>query len=69
MKEFLYILIVIFGIFGVSFLMINLRYIIKGEEFRGSCSSNNPLIKDQFGNCTVCGKAGDEVCKMPEAKA
>jgi len=69
MKEFLYILVIIFVIFGVSFLLINLRHIIKGEEFRGSCSSNNPLIKDQFGNCTICGKTGEEVCKMPEAKA
>ncbi len=66
--EFLYILAIIFVTFGLSFIMINIRHIVTGNEFRGSCSSNNPMIKNNLGDCTVCGKKGDEVCKMPEAK-
>ncbi|MBK9734932.1 MAG: hypothetical protein IPO92_08190 [Saprospiraceae bacterium] len=69
MKEFFYILIIIFGFFGLSFLMINLRHIVTGKEFRGSCASNNPMLKNQIGECTVCGKKPEEDCKMPEAKA
>ncbi|MBL0099803.1 MAG: hypothetical protein IPP49_06880 [Saprospiraceae bacterium] len=68
MKEFLYILVVIFCIFGVSFLLINLRHIMTGNEFRGSCASNNPMLKNQLGECSVCGKKPEDDCKMPEVK-
>ena len=66
--EFLYIFLIIAGTFGISFMLINIRYIFKGEEFRGSCATNNPMIKNDFGDCTVCGKKADEACKMPEVK-
>lgn len=69
MNEFLTMLAVIFGVFLISFAMINIRYIFTGNEFRGSCASNNPMIKNNMGECTVCGKKPDEECKMPEVKA
>ncbi len=47
-------------------MLINLRHMVTGQEFRGTCSTNNPMVKDKFGACTVCGKTGDEACKMPE---
>ncbi|MFK7984188.1 MAG: hypothetical protein AB8G86_29710 [Saprospiraceae bacterium] len=64
--EFLYIFGIIFFVFGLSFMMINIRKIVTGQEFRGTCSTNNPMVKNNFGDCTVCGKTADEVCKMPE---
>ncbi|MFT5165077.1 MAG: hypothetical protein ACI8P3_000301 [Saprospiraceae bacterium] len=64
--EFLYILTIIFVVFGLSFLMINIRQVVTGQEFRGTCSTNNPMLKAKIGDCTVCGKTGDEDCKMPE---
>lgn len=64
--EFLYILLIIFVVFGMSFLLINIRHIVTGNEFRGSCASNNPMIKNQMGECSVCGKRPDEECKMPD---
>ncbi len=48
--------------------MLNLRHWVTGKEFRGSCASNNPMIKNNLGECTVCGKKADEACKMPEVK-
>ncbi|MEM6317204.1 MAG: hypothetical protein AAF960_06010 [Bacteroidota bacterium] len=66
--EFLYLLGVIFLVFGASFIMINIRQILTGQEFRGTCATNNPMVKDKFGDCTVCGKKADEACKMPEVK-
>ena len=57
---------VIFAAFVISFLMINIRYLVIGKEFRGTCATNNPLLKNQIGDCTVCGKKADEACKMPE---
>ncbi len=68
MKEFLYILLIIFVVFGLSFILINIRHIFTGNEFRGTCASNNPMIKNQLGECTVCGKKPEEDCKMPEVK-
>jgi len=69
MQEFFVILLVVFGVFGLSFILLNIRHIFTGQEFRGSCATNNPMLKNEFGECSVCGKAPDEDCKMPEAKA
>ncbi len=69
MNEFLYTVLIIFGVFDISFAMINLRHIFTGNEFRGTCASNNPMLKDQLGECSLCGKKADEACKMPEVKA
>ena len=67
--EFLYILVIIFGVFGTSFALINIRHIFTGNEFRGTCATNNPMIKNQIGECTVCGKSPEENCQMPEVEA
>jgi len=69
MNEFLYTLLIIFGVFGISFALINLKHIFTGNEFRGTCASNNPMLKEELGECSLCGKQADEACKMPEIKA
>ena len=66
--EFLYTLLIIGGVFGLSFMMINIRQLLTGKEFRGTCATNNPMLKDNLGECTVCGKKPEEECKMPEVK-
>lgn len=68
MKELLYTILIIFGAFGISFLLINIRLIFTGNEFRGTCATNNPMLKSEIGECTVCGKKPEEDCKMPEVK-
>ncbi len=69
MSQFLYILLIIFTVFGLSFFLINIRYIFTGNEFRGTCATNNPMLKNEIGECTVCGKTPEQDCQMPEAKA
>jgi len=69
MSQFLYTLLIIFSVFGISFMLINIRYIVTGNEFRGTCATNNPMLKNQIGECTVCGKTPEQDCQMPEAKA
>jgi hypothetical protein len=64
--EFLYVLALIFGFFLLAFAMINIRHIFTGQEFRGTCASNNPMLKNEIGECGVCGRKGEEACKMPE---
>jgi hypothetical protein len=66
--QFLQILLPILAIVGITFVLMNVSYIFKKREFRGSCSSNNPMLSDKFGSCTVCGKTAEEACKMPEVK-
>jgi hypothetical protein len=68
MSEFLYTLVIIFGVFLISFALINIRHIFTGQEFRGTCSTNNPMLKTKIGECSVCGKKPEEQCKMPEVK-
>ncbi|WP_116108982.1 hypothetical protein [Lewinella sp. IMCC34191] len=64
--NFLVLFAIIFGVFALSFVLINIRHLITGDEFRGTCASNNPMLKNKVGNCDVCGKRPEEDCKMPE---
>jgi hypothetical protein len=64
--EFLYVLAIVFAFFGISFLLINIRQIFTGKEFRGTCATNNPMLKNQTGECGVCGSKPGEDCKQPE---
>lgn len=66
MSQFLVLFIIILAVFGISFMLINLRQIVTGKEFRGTCASNNPMLKSELGECTVCGKKPDEDCQLPE---
>lgn len=66
--EFLTVLAIIFVTFGISFILINIRHIVTGNEFRGTCATNNPMLKSKVGECTVCGKKPEEDCQMPTVK-
>jgi len=64
--ELLAIIAVVFVVFGISFLLLNIRQVVTGEEFRGTCATNNPMVKNKFGECTTCGaKVGDN-CALPD---
>ena len=66
MNTFVSTFIIVFVTFGLAFILINLRWVVKREEFRGTCATNNPMLKNEIGECTVCGKTGDEVCQNPQ---
>ncbi|HHM21676.1 MAG TPA: hypothetical protein ENJ20_06590 [Bacteroidetes bacterium] len=61
--EFLKIFLAIFGFFILAFALINIGFIVKKREFRGTCATNNPMVADKFGTCSVCGKTAGEECK------
>lgn len=65
----LYTVGIIFVFFAISFALINIRHIVTGNEFRGTCATNNPMLKNKVGECSVCGKTAEEDCKMPEVKS
>ena len=66
--EFLSVSAIIFVTFGLSFVLINIRHIVTGNEFRGTCATNNPMLKSKVGECSVCGKRPEEDCQMPTVK-
>lgn len=60
---------IIFSVFLIAFCLINIRQIFTGKEFRGTCATNNPMIKNSLGECNVCGKKPEEDCQLPEQHA
>jgi rRNA maturation endonuclease Nob1 len=49
-------------ILGIAFAGFAVKIIFKKDgEFRGTCASNNPHLKDEIGSCPVCGTTGE--CK------
>lgn len=39
----------------------------KDGEFAGTCASNNPLLREDGANCSVCGARPEEQCKKSDA--
>lgn len=66
MNELFVTFIIIFSFFLLSFALINIRQIFTGKEFRGTCATNNPMIKTNLGECSVCGAKPEEQCQMPK---
>lgn len=61
-------ILVTLAVMGMCFAMIATRILlVKDGEFKGTCSSNNPYLKDELGECTVCGKKVDEPCQLDVA--
>ncbi|GEM_PF-133632 len=60
------LLVVVFAavVLGLAVGGLALRIIaVKDGEFRGTCGTNNPMLADKLGPCTVCGKEPGEACK------
>ena len=67
---FLPTLIVTVAILATAVAMIGIRmFFVKDGTFRGSCATNNPMIKNEFGECSVCGRKPGEDCKQEDIKA
>lgn len=55
------------GVLLLAFSLIAIRlWMLKDGEFKGTCSSNNPLLKDESGSCSVCG-GNVEKCESSRA--
>lgn len=43
---------------------IAIKILVKKDgKFAGTCSSNNPLIQNDGGACSICGAKPEEKCK------
>lgn len=56
------------AVLALAFAMIAIRLIfLKDGEFRGTCSTNNPLLKARGVECEVC-KGDEEKCASYNAE-
>ncbi len=63
MKLFL----ILFGFIILFFVLMSTRILLKKDgEFRGSCASNNPMLKNELGECTVCGQKPSSDCESAQ---
>lgn len=53
------ILLVAFAVAGIAIKIL----LKKNGQFSGTCSSNNPLLKNEDGACGICGARPNEQCK------
>jgi hypothetical protein len=50
------------GFIALFFVLMSVRLIfLKGGEFKGTCASQSPFLRQEGGTCGYCGKpVGDE---------
>lgn len=52
------------ALLGLGVAGIAIKILLKpGGEFTGTCASNNPLLRDEQGGCTVCGARPQDACQ------
>ena len=57
-------IILAIGLLGLAFAGIAIKILVKpGGEFSGTCASNNPMLRDEQGGCTVCGARPQDACQ------
>lgn len=66
MEQFLYMILIAFGFIAIAFFMINIRQIFTGKEFHGTCGSQNAVLRNKIGECSICGSKVGEPCKKEE---
>jgi hypothetical protein len=58
------LILVTLVLLALAFTGIAIRLLIlKNGEFKGTCSSNNPLLQNENGDCSYCGRKAGEECK------
>jgi hypothetical protein len=49
---------------ALAFSGIAIKILVKKNgRFSGTCSSNNPLLQNEEGTCSICGAKPKEKCK------
>jgi len=63
-KTFLITLGLSVAILLIFFIGVGIRILlVKGGTFKGTCSSNNPLLNKEGEACSLCGAMPDEQCQ------
>lgn len=55
------------GLLALGFAGIAIKILVqKDGEFAGTCSSNNPLLDNKDGSCSICGASRGDRCQKEE---
>ncbi len=56
------------GVMAVFFVLMSVRLLfVKNGEFKGTCATQSPALRENGVDCVVCGKKAGEPCQN-EAK-
>lgn len=56
------ILLLALGVAGIAIKIL----VKKDGEFSGTCSSNNPLLQNDSGSCSICGARPQDQCRKED---
>jgi len=60
-------LVLAIGLLALGFAGIAIKILVKKDgEFSGTCSSNNPLLQNDSGNCSICGARPQDQCRKED---
>lgn len=60
-------LLLAIGLLALGVAGIAIKILVKpGGEFSGTCSSNNPLLRNDDGGCSVCGARPQDACRAED---
>lgn len=52
---------------GLGVAGIAIKILVQPDgEFSGTCASNNPMLRDENGGCTVCGARPQDACQAAQ---
>jgi hypothetical protein len=58
------VILLTIGMLALGFAGIAIKILVKKDgEFAGTCASQNPMLKNESGSCSICGATADEACQ------
>jgi len=55
------------GLLALAVAGIAIKILVKPNgEFSGTCASNNPMLRNEDGGCSVCGARPQDACRTEE---
>lgn len=52
---------------ALAFAGIAIKILVKKNgQFAGTCASNNPMLQEEGGGCSVCGARPQDRCKQED---
>jgi rRNA maturation endonuclease Nob1 len=60
-------LLLAIALLGLGVAGIAIKILVKKDgEFSGTCASNNPLLSDDSGSCSICGARPQDQCRKED---
>lgn len=68
LQDIFVLFLIIFTVFALAIAGISIKSFFKKDgKFTGGCASNNPMLVNEIGECTVCGDVPGDSCDTGDA--